>query len=90
MAKTTSKILNIDGTPVELEIKENPEYKAPKVGLSYLEWAAHTPLITPVKAWNFKQGEIECLLEEWNESVLFGKDKLKESIESITKLNNKL
>ena len=88
--KITSKIVNIDGTPMKMEIQENAEFKEDTPGLSYLEWAAVTPLITPIKAWNYKQGEIQCLLDEWNESVLYGKDKLKESIEAMTKLNNKL
>ena len=92
MQNTTSKLVDVNGVPVNLEIKENPDYKPAKAGLSYIEFVAGISFmaLTPKTTWDYKQGEINCLIEEWNESVLYGKDKLKESIEAMTKLNNKL
>jgi len=84
--QSVKKVVNIDGTPVELEITQTQE----KGGVSFSSWLLVTKNPTPYAAWQYKQGEIECLIAEWNDSVLFGKDQLKKSIDSIKLLNDKL
>lgn len=82
----------MNGNPVtvELEVKENPDYAESQKDLTFMDWLTHAPDTTAKNAWEYQQGKIQILLDEWNQSVLYGKDKLKESIESMTKLNNKL
>ena len=86
--ESINKIVNIDGSEVELEITR--EDNGATAGMPFAKWLIGAPVVTPLAAWQYKQGEIDCIIEEWNDSVLFGKDQLKKSIDAMTQLNNKL
>lgn len=83
------KIIKSNG--IELEVIENEHYEAPeKKVLSYFEWVTKSLDTSSKAAWDYKQGEINQLISEWNQSVCYGKDKLKETIDSLIKFNTAL
>ena len=85
--KNEKKLIKTNG--VNLEVIENKEYKENKA-ITFFDWVANTLDHSAQAAWNFKQGEINALIQDWNYSVCWGKDKLKETIDSVTLLNKHL
>lgn len=86
------RLVNTNG--MILEVVENAEYddgSKPKGIPSFYEWLAAQP-ITPTlqQCWAYKSGEILAITEDWEQSVLYGKDQLKRSIDNVVELNKDL
>jgi hypothetical protein len=82
-----TEIIKEDG--FDIEITTNEPGKEIKV-LSFYDWMAQAIDPSAQAAWNYKQNEIIELINEWNDSVMYGKDKLKDTIDKITKFNTVL
>ena len=81
----------VDANGIQLEVVENAEYKENPNEVSFYDWVAKQPTLpTAQMAWSYKCGEILAITQDWEESVLFGKERLKDTIDSVTELNNEL
>jgi len=81
----------VDANGMTLEVVENADYKENPTTVSFYDWVAKCPVLpTAQQAWTYKQGEILAIMEDWENSVLFGKDELKKSIDNVVLLNENL
>ena len=86
------RLVNTNG--MILEVVENANYddgSQIKGMPSFYEWLGSYPVLpTLQQCWAYKSGEILAITEDWEQSVLFGKEQLKTAIDSVLELNKDL
>lgn len=71
--------------------EEKLDLNAPKkFNPSFIEWAGSTQDASARAAWAFKENQIKTILDEWNDSVMYGRDQLKQTIDDLVKANHDL